>query len=419
VRSRWLGLAALAALATPLTGCGSVLSASETTGNQLTIYSSLPLEGPSAAVARQIEGGEKLALSDAGGHVGLLKVSYVSLDDVNPVTGKPSPGESATAAKQAAQDTSTIAYLGDYGSEATAISLPIINEAGILQVSPASPYVGLTSAEDAGQDEPGRFYPSGKRNFARLQPGDQVQAQAQARLMHGLGLHDVYVLDDQDPFEMPLATIVAQDAEQAGVKVSAHESVPLPAEANSAGLIEKILASKAQAVFLAAGAGPGPVGLWRKLHAADPRLLLLGSSSLASEAFTSQLGSSAGVTYLTSPLLGESLYPPSAQKVLARYRHIFHGEAGPSVLYGYEAMSGVLEAIHHAGPLGNNRPDVIKAFMTTHDHDSVIGRYSVQSDGETTITTYGVDRVRGGRPVFERAIETGSSTSAATQPAVG
>jgi branched-chain amino acid transport system substrate-binding protein len=419
VRSRWLGLAALAALATPLTGCGSVLTASETTGNQLTIYSSLPLEGPSAAVARQIEGGEKLALSDAGGHVGLLKVSYVSLDDVNPVTGKPSPGESATAAKQAAQDTSTIAYLGDYGSEATAISLPIINEAGILQVSPASPYVGLTSAEDAGQDEPGRFYPSGKRNFARLQPGDQVQAQAQARLMHGLGLHDVYVLDDQDPFEMPLATIVAKDAEQAGVKVAAHESVALPAEANFAGLIEKILASKAQAVFLAAGAGPGPVGLWRKLHAADPHLLLLGSSSLASEAFTSQLGSSAAVTHLTSPLLAENLYPPSAQKVLARYRRTFHGEAGPSVLYGYEAMSGVLEAIHHAGPLGNNRPDVIKAFMTTHDRDSVIGRYSVQPDGETTITTYGVDRVRGGRPVFERAIETGSSPSAAAQPAAG
>lgn len=416
MRARWLGLAALAALVPALTGCGSVLTAAETTGNQLTIYSSLPLEGPSAAVARQIEGGEKLALSDAGGHVGLLKVSYVSLDDVNPVTGKPSPGESATAAKQAAQDTSTIAYLGDYGSEATAISLPIINEAGILQVSPASPYVGLTSAEDAGQDEPGRFYPSGKRNFARLQPGDQVQAQAQARLMRSLGLHDVYVLDDQDPFEMPLATIVAQDAEQAGVKVAAHESVALPAGANLTGLVEKVLASKAQAVFLAAGAGPGPVGLWRKLHAANPHLLLLGSSSLASEAFTSQLGSSAAATYLTSPLLAENLYPPAAQRVLAQYRRTFRGEAGPSVLYGYEAMSGVLEAIHHAGPLGNNRPDVIKAFMTTHDRDSVIGRYSVQPDGETTITTYGVDRVRGGRAVFERAIETGSSS---TQPAAG
>ena len=186
--SRWLRFAALAAAAAALAGCGSVVSASETTGNQLTVYSSLPLEGPSAEIARQIEGGEKLALAQAGGHVGAFRVSYVSLDDVNPLTGKTSPGESSTAAKQAAQDTSTIAYLGDYGSQATAVTLPLINEAGILQVSPASPYVGLTSSEDAGQDEPDRFYPSGKRTFVRLQGGDPVQAGAQAQLMGMLNL---------------------------------------------------------------------------------------------------------------------------------------------------------------------------------------------------------------------------------------
>ena len=277
--ARWLGLAALAAVLPGLAGCGGVVSASETTGNQLTVYSSLPLQGPSAAISRQIEGGEKLALSQAGGHVGALTVSYVSLDDVSPVSGQTSPGESSAAAKQAAQDTSTIAYLGDYGSAATAISLPIINEAGILQVSPASPYVGLTSSQDAGQDEPERFYPSGKRNFARLAPGDQAQATAQVRLMGSLGVRSVYVLDDQDPFEMPLASIVAQDAAQAGVKVAAHDSIPVTAESNFAGEVEKILASHAQAVFLAGGAGPGAVALWRRLHSADPHLLLLGSSA--------------------------------------------------------------------------------------------------------------------------------------------
>ncbi len=71
----------------------------------------------------------------------------------------------------AAQDTSTIAYLGDFDSGATAISLPLMNAAGILQVSPASPYVGLTSSFEAGQDEPERFYLSGKRTFVRLRAG--------------------------------------------------------------------------------------------------------------------------------------------------------------------------------------------------------------------------------------------------------
>jgi branched-chain amino acid transport system substrate-binding protein len=405
---RALGLFALVLAIPLLAGCGSVITASETTGNQLTIYSSLPLQGPSAEIARQIEGGEKLALSDAGGHVGRYRVSYSSLDDVNPVNGKSSPGESSTAAKQAAQDTTTIAYLGDYGSEATAISLPIINEAGILQVSPSAPYVGLTSSEDAGQYEPGRFYPNGKRNFVRLQPGDQAQAEAQARLMRALNLSSVYVLDDQNPFQMPLASLVARDAEKEGVTVDAHDSIPVEPETNFAGEVEKIVQSHAQGVFVAAGAGPGSVALWQRLHAADPHLVLLGTSAMTGEEFTAEIGDAASVTYLTTPLLAENLYPPSARRVLAAYARTFHGEAGPSVLYGYEAMDSVLDAIARAGSHGNNRPDVIRAYMATRDRDSVIGRYSVMGSGETTLSTYGVDRVVAGRAVFSRAIDAGS-----------
>lgn len=405
---RWPGLAAAALLILGLAGCGGVVSASETTGDQLTVYSSLPLQGPTAAISRQIEGGEKLALSQAGGHVGGFRVSYFSLDDASPTSGEATPGEVSTAAKQAAQDTTTIAYLGDYGSQATAVSLPIINEAGILQVSPASPYVGLTSSEDAGQDEPERFYPSGKRNFGRLQPGDPVQAAAQVGLMRSLGVHSVYVLDDQDPFQMPLASIVAQDAEEAGIEVAAHDSIAVKEGSEFGGEVEKIVASHAEAVFLAGGAGPGAVTLWKELHRADPGLLLLGSSDLAAESFTAAIGSAAGVTYLTTPLLGIADYPPSAQRVLARYRALFHGEAGPSVLYGYEAMSVVLDSIRRAGAGGNDRPDVIRAFFATRDRPSVIGRYSVQSNGETTLSTYGVDRVSGGRPVFWRSIQTAS-----------
>jgi branched-chain amino acid transport system substrate-binding protein len=405
VPTRWPGLAALAVAAAALAGCGSVVSAQETTGNQLTVYSSLPLEGPNAVIGREIEGGEKLALAQAGGRVGPFHVAYVSLDDVNPLSGQTSPGESSTAAKQAAQDTSTIAYLGDFGSPATAVTLPLINEAGILQVSPASPYVGLTSSEDAGQDEPGRFYPSGKRTFVRLQGGDPVQAGAQALMMQMLGVHSLYVIDDQDPFEAPLAELVADRAQKAGVKVAAHDSIQLAAEASYAGEINKIRSSHAQAVFLAAGASAGATALLTALHEADPRLLLLGTSSLATETFTSSLGSAAAATYLTTPVLPVNAYPASARRVLSDYARIFHHSAGPWALYGYEAMAGVLDAIHRAGANGNNRPDVIRAYFATRNRPSVIGRYSVLAEGETTLRRFAVDRVQGGKPVFYRLIE--------------
>ena len=62
--------------------------------------------------------------------------TYVSLDDASPTTGEWNPGVTATNAKTAAEDTTTIAYLGDYNSGASAVSLPLINASGILQVSP-------------------------------------------------------------------------------------------------------------------------------------------------------------------------------------------------------------------------------------------------------------------------------------------
>jgi branched-chain amino acid transport system substrate-binding protein len=410
VPARWLALAALLAAVPLLSGCAASTSpdVAEATGGDLTVYSSLPLQGPQAATSEQLIGGEKLALYEAGGRAGAYKIAYDSLDDAEPTSGSWSAGITATNAKTAAQDTSTIAYLGDFDSAATAVSLPLINGAGILQISPASPYVGLTSSLDAGQDEPGRFYPSGRRTFVRLQPGDPVEAAAQVRLARLLGVHSVYVLAGEegrtgDAFELPLTELFMTAAQSAGIAVRAHESITTSAGALYTEAIHKILASDAQALFMVSEGGPGAAALWRQLHSADPRLKLLGSSTMATEAFASQLGPAAAVAYLTTPLLAPRMYPRSARHVLEAYRQTFGREAGPEVLYGYEAMNLVLDAVRASGAHADNRHAVIEAVMHTRERNSVIGRYSIEGDGEATLTRYGVDAVTGGRPVFYRA----------------
>ncbi len=274
-------------------------------------------------------------------------------------SGRLDPEATSTNAKTAAQDTSTIAYLGELGSAATAVSLPLINAAGILQVSPSSPYVGLTSSLDAGQDEPERFYPSGKRNFGRLQPGDHGQAGAQVQLMQALGVHKLYVLDDQDPFELPLAEIVAGDASaQASCSTPTTAFLPRrrrrpPTRARS----KRSRTAKPDAVFFAGGSQPGTAALWRALHRADPKLLLLGSSTLDEPSFTGAIGAAGSQTYLTTPILPLADYPPPAARVLADYRRQFGGRPGPYALYGYEAMSVVLDAIRRAGRARQRPPD--------------------------------------------------------------
>jgi branched-chain amino acid transport system substrate-binding protein len=172
-----------------------------------------------------------------------------------------------------------------------------------------------------------------------------------------------------------------------------------------AGEVEKVKRSGADAVFYAGGSGAGAVALWRALHDADPQLLLLGSSAMVDRSFTSAIGPAAARTYLTTPVLAPGDYPAPAARVLDEYRRHFGAPGGPEALYGYEAMSVVLDAIRRAGAHGNDRQAVIDSFFETRDRASVIGRYSVRSDGETTLSRYGVDRVAAGAAVFDRAID--------------
>jgi branched-chain amino acid transport system substrate-binding protein len=410
VRARWLGTGLLAALALlpALAGCGGVSSstAAENVGSQLTIYSSLPLQGPEGAISQQIVGGEELALADAQGHVGHFTVSYVSLDDSNATTGEWDPGVTASNAKAAAQDPTTIAYLGDFNSGATAVSLPLTNAAGILQVSPASPYVGLTSSFDANQGEPERFYLTGKRTFGRIAPGDTVQAAAQVALLRRLRVHKLYLVVDQDPFDAPLAEIVQDDAEHAGIKVVGDDTITIAPGSSFTGEVKKISESGAQAVFVSATATEEAAEFWLEMHAAASHLSLLASATMSNSVFTAHLQDAEGVTFVGSPLLPVDLYPLSARRVLNEYARHFGAAGEPYVLYGYEAMSVVLAAIRAAGNSGDDRQAVIDKFFATHDRQSVIGTYSIQPNGETTQSTYAVDRVVHGVPVFSRAFDT-------------
>ena len=71
---------------------------------------------------------------------------------------------------------------------------------------------------------------------------------------------------------------------------------------------------------------------------------------------------------------------------------------------GTRRCTSTLQAIRRAGARGNNRQAVIDALFAAGQHDSVIGRYAIEPDGETTLPSYGVDRVSGERPVFWRQL---------------
>src|SRR2546428_3669303 len=156
LRLRWLVMAvSVAALAVAVSACGKSKGGgtAKISGTSLTVYSSLPEQGASGDQAKAIENGAKLAVQSRGGKVGKYSITYTPLDDSLASTGAADEGKGAQNARTAVQNKSAIGYIGEYNSGISKVTIPILNKAGITQISPANTYVGLTSP--APGHEPG------------------------------------------------------------------------------------------------------------------------------------------------------------------------------------------------------------------------------------------------------------------------
>jgi branched-chain amino acid transport system substrate-binding protein len=371
----------------------------------LTIYSSLPLQGDSRPQSEDVVNGEKMALEEAGGKVGKFTIKYSSLDDSTAATGKWDPGQTSADARKAAQDASTIAYLGEFNSGGSAISIPILNEANILQISPSNTYVGLTRAKGADKGEPDKYYPAGKRTFGRVVPADHIQAAAQVTYQKDQGCKKVYILNDKEVYGKGIAVQVESIAKAQGLAIAANEGFDTKA-ANFRTVAAKIKSSGADCMFFGGILQNKGAQVFKDVHAANPNMKLFGPDGVADSAFTTKLGSAVEkMTYITNPTLDPKLYPPAAQDFFAKFKEKYGKDPEPYAIYGYEAMKVALLAIQNAGDKGNDRQAVIDAFYKIKDRDSVLGKYSIDENGDTTLSDYGSDRVEGGKLVFDKVIK--------------
>src|SRR5215217_659780 len=406
---RVLSGAAFACLALLGGGCGddddNGGGGGSTGSTSLTIYSSLPLQGDNRPQSEDVVAGEKMALSEAGNKVGKYTIKYASLDDATAAAGKWDPGQTSSDARKAAQDPSTIAYLGEFNSGASAISIPILNDAGLLQISPANTYVGLTRAEGADKGEPDKYYPSGKRTYGRVVPADHIQAAAQVAYQKGEGCTKLYILNDKEVYGKGIADAVQEGATGAGIKVLGNAGIDTKA-ANFRSLATKVNGSGADCLFFGGIVENKAVQVWRDMHAANRSLKLFGPDGVALTDFTSKIPADAAkVTFVTNPTLDPKLYPPAAQDFFKTYKQKFGKDPEPYAIYGYEAMQVALLAIQNAGDKGNDRQAVIDEFFKIKDRDSVLGKYSIDEDGDTTLSDYGADRVRDKKLVFDKVIK--------------
>ena len=157
----------------------------------------------------------RLVLQQHGYRAGRFNVGYQSCDESTTQTGFFDPRRCAANANAYAHDTSLVALIGPWSSFCAETALRTLNlaEGGPVPViSPTSTDAGLTRSDGlpvaagGNRGEPGFYYPTGVRNFVRLQAVDALEGTALAVLAKQLGLAHVYVLVERRTFYDGLVT---------------------------------------------------------------------------------------------------------------------------------------------------------------------------------------------------------------------
>ncbi|HEX8119812.1 MAG TPA: ABC transporter substrate-binding protein [Solirubrobacteraceae bacterium] len=341
-------------------GCGSSERAEESriVGDALTVYSSLPQNGPLAPLSRDVVRAEKLALEEAGGRAGDFRVSYVSLDSADPKTGHWTPARVADNARTAVEDLQTIAYLGELESGASAISVPILNEGGMLQVSPGDTFAGLT--ERVGPGEPDKYYPSGRRTFTRVVPADDEQVAQLVTLLRRAHVRRAWLADDRQVSATALTGRLAAGLEAAGIEV-VHRARLNPRGDVPDDLGRDVREDRADAFVYAGAYRPFALQALRAVHDGAPRAALFAADGIPIAAdLRRDAGRAADRLVLTGldPQRGSD-----ARAFARRFRARYGAEPDPRAALGYAAMQLVLHAIERAGARANSRPEVIREAL--------------------------------------------------------
>ena len=383
-------------------------------GTELTIYSSLPLQGSGRPQTTAMVNGAKLALEEVSNKVGKFTIKYQSLDDSTAQAGKWDPGATSANARKAAQDPKTIAYMGEFNSGATAISLPILNEAGIPQVSPANTAVGLTTNEPGAESgEPDKYYPTGKRTYARTPPRDTIQGAALATIMKEDGCTKLYLLNDKEVYGAGVAKNMETSAKEQGIEVLGNEGID-PKASNYRSLASKIKSAGADCFGFGGVTQNNAVQVFKDVAAALPDAKLFGPDGVAEGAFANpgEGGIPANVaknTKVTVATLSAEEYEKNevdAAKFFDQYAEKYGDKSpDPYAIFGYETMSLILDSIKRAGDEGNSRDKVLEALFNTENRKSVLGTYSIDDNGDTTLSDYGVYSIDGGELAFEKTVK--------------
>ncbi|MFO0822733.1 MAG: branched-chain amino acid ABC transporter substrate-binding protein [Gemmataceae bacterium] len=388
---------------------GVLLSGCKGGGNTVKIVSSLPRTGSAKGQTDTIVNGIKMAVEEYGEIAG-MKVAHQDMDDATAQAGQWDADKEATNALEAAADKDVVAFIGPYNSGAAKVSMPKLNEAGLLQVSPAATWPGLTKKVpgDDKSGEPEIYRKSGKITFCRVCPTDFVQGPLSAVFAKEvLKISRVYILDDKELYGAGIAGLFEAKCKELGIEVLGKESIDSK-QPNFKNTMLKIAPLKPQLLYFGGTSQSGGPQIAKDLKA-QPELAdcpMMAPDGCYEEAFIKGAGADVvnGRVYATIGGKDPSQLTGAGAEFVKRYKEKFKTDPEAYAVYGYEAAKVVLEAIKKVG--SKDREAIRKAVLETKEFTAgALGKWGFDADGDTTLNVLTISKIVDGKFKPEKTIE--------------
>ena len=369
-----------------------------TSSNEIHVYSSLPRQGSNTEQTNTLV--EQIKATLDGQKIGNFTIKYFDLDDSSAANNGDWDGAvEQQNANKAAADPDAMVYIGTYNSGAAKLSVPILNQACLVMISPANTYPGLTKAVEGVTQpgEPDSYYPAGYRNYARVIATDDAQGGAGAEWAKSLGKTKAYVLDDTQVYGAGLAKAWALHANSIGLEVVSPNKTSEGFDAKAtdySALAQKIKDSGADIIYIGSITGQNTGKLWKDLRAAMPDITIMSGDGVFEKSWFDGAGAAANGTLLTFGGVGPDQLTGAGKEWNDKYL-ADHGGNSPATYtaYGNAAANVALAALQKAAT--NDRYEVLKNVMATKDLATVLGTTTIDANGDAvggSISRYKVDK---------------------------
>ena len=385
----------------PASSCSAIQNAS----GQYLVASDLPLQGAGRTQTLQMTRAIKFVLTQHGFKAGKYTLAYQSCDDATAQAGKWDSGKASANANAYAQNSSVVGVIGTFNSGAAEIIVPVLNRAPngpIAMVSPANTYVGLThGGPGTAAGEPGKYYPTGKRNYARVVAADDFQGAADALFAKSIGVKKVFILNDKEAYGLGVATNFKNAAVKLGIKVVGFTAWDGKASSYEA-LAVKVKSSGAQGVFLGGLICENGGKLIKDLAAGAKSAKIMAPdgftpiSAVVQGAGTATEGMSVSVAGLPNNAL-----KGAGAKFIKDFTKADKRAPDPYSVYAAQAAEAMVAAIAQSN---GSRSDVTKQLFKIKLTNSILGTLSFNANGDVTSNPVTIYQVKGGKSVTLKVI---------------